>query len=606
MNVALIAGAAAVLAFAVFNHAAARKAYGVTSISVVVALSLIALAFGANTSLVLVGLALIALLTVALFARNSVGMQKLAAGGAVAVLAVGALTGLGMHALKANHGPEVMGYSAINYDGRAVLIDDGTSIRPAAYPTGTGTGQPDREWLQDLRANPTSNFVIEGLLTQEQIRTLSEQQQVVAARAALLVHSKTNVFLLTTSAKAAGIYDGNVNDVGHLLTPADGNGRQYLSETGQELWQAFAAFANDPATVASLEDVNPDWINTGFSEGGVSQSQGITGDLKALVLRRKDEKHGTVREVKVLVRCANPALPPKSEIAPTGHTDEQPPRQPTPPSGGAPPPEKPQPPTSTSPVPPTPSTSTSTTKTTTKTTETTTTGTTTTKTTTTKTTPSTTVPTTSTTPSCPPEHPDCKDPDGGPPTTDGQTPNPAPSGEPETTVPMEPDPIDPGVPTDAPAPGVGAPGATNVPTAPRPTEDLPAPVEPAPEPTNPGVGSSDPDGVSTQSQMGAASAPAYVEPAPAPIVQQPAPVQPAPVQEPQAPAPAAPVQQQVAEQPAAAPVEAAESAPPEAIVTEVEPMSLSISQESSHTKGVLVALLLVIMVSVIGILRRKS
>lgn len=603
MNVALIAGAAALLAFAAFNHAAARKAYGVTSISIVVALSLVALAFGADTSLVLVGLGLIALLTVALFARNSVSMQKLAAGGAVAVLAVGALTGLGMHALKTNHGPEVMGYSAINYDGRAVLVDDGTSIRPAAYPTGTGTGQPDREWLQDLRANPTSNFVIEGLLTQEQIRTLSEQQQVVAARAALLVHSKTNVFLLTTSAKAAGIYDGNVNDVGHLLTPADGNGRQYLSEAGQELWQAFAAFANDPTTVASLEDVDPDWINTGFSEGGVSQSQGITGDLKALVLRRKDEKHGTVREVKVLVRCANPALPPKSAIAPTGHTDEQPPRQPTPPSSGAPPPEKPQPPTSTSPVPPTPSTSTSTTKTTTKTTETTTTGTTTTKTTTTKTTPSTTVPTTSTTPSCPPEHPDCKDPDGGPATTDGQTPNPVISSDKETSLPKESNPISTSVPTDTPSPG-GAPGATSVPVEPRPTEDLPTPVDPALVPTNPGTGSSDPDGVSTQSQMGAASAPAYVEPAqpaPAPIVQQPA-----PVQEPQAPAPAAPVQQQVAEQPAAAPVKAAESAPPEAIVTEVEPMSLSISQESSHTKGVLAALLLVITVSVIGILRRKS
>lgn len=600
MSVILGILAAALLAFAAFTYKVAPKAYGAATATLAVAVSFSFLAFGADPSVVLVALTLIAVLSALLLWRNSITTQRIVAFSSIAVLAVGTLTGLGMHAFEANHGPEVMGYSAINYDGRAVLVDDGATIRPAAYPTGTGTGQPDREWLQDLRANPTSNFVIEGLLTQEQIRTLSEQQQVVAARSALLAHSKTNVFLLTTSAKAAGIYDGNVNEVGHLLTPADGSGRHYLSEAGQELWHAFAAFANDPATVASLEDIDPNWSNTGFSEGGVSQSQGITGDLKALVLRRKDEKHGTIREVKVLVRCANPALPPETVFAPTGHTDEQPPRQPTPPSGGAPPPEKPQPPTSTSQVPPTsgtptPSTSTSTTKTTTKTTETTTTGTTTTKTTTTKTTP----PTTVTTPSCPPEHPDCKDPDGGPATTDGQTPNPSPSGEPETTVPVEPNPIDPSIPTDAPAPGVGAPSATNVPTAPRPTEELPAPVEPAPEPSNPGTGSSDPDAQSAPaSQMGAASAPAAIAPAPAPM-QQPAPVQAAPIAEPQALAPAAPVQQQ----PASAPAEAAESAPPAVTVTEVEPMSFS--QQSPHTKGGLMVLLIIIIAFVVGSLVRK-
>lgn len=301
-----------------------------------------------------------------------------------------------------------------------------------------------------------------------------------------------------------------------------------------------------------------------------------------------------------------PAIPERTPtVPPKPYTPPSPP-----PTGGATPP-----PPSTSPnVPPTTAVTTTTNTATTKTT---TTGTTTTDLTTSKTTTKTTTtgsstPTTSETPSttvptptCPPEHPDCKDPDVGTDPPEGHTPAPAPSGEPETTVPVEPNPIDPDVPTDAPAPVIPAPGATNVPSEPRPTQELPAPVGPAPAPSDPGTHIPDPDAQSAP-RMNASDAPVQEVPmAPIPVQEAPAAVAPAPELQ-QAPATALPQPQEAPVEAAPAPAEAAESALPTVTVEteQVEPMSFN--QQSTSIQMLTLIGVLSICLLLGGSLMRRS
>lgn len=591
MSVILGILAATLFAFAAFTYKVAPKAYGAATATLAVAVSFSFLAFGADPSIVFVALGLIATLTALLFWRNTVATQRVVAFSSVAVLAVGLLTGLGMAAFNSNQ-PNVVLSVAEGGNPASYPVTDTADTKQVEATTRLLSGQTDAASpirYYAYEAEPGTNNMGPAIhlnTAQDGLNRVGEKMTKDPLYAATLVEFRQHGASMNQEAahrRAQGYVknrQAQMNDAQALLAQIDS---AYLADFGATRYESLGMIpGSNSQEMPTL---------TKFSSQPAME--------QTLVVKFKDGRGMYLR-----VACdLQPSVFEGFKGVPTPPTPERPPSVPptpyVPPTGGVPPPSTTQvPPTSGT---PTPSTSTSTTKTTTKTTETTTTGTTTTGTTTTKTTttPSTTVPTTSTTPSCPPEHPDCKDPDGGPPTTDGQTPNPAPSGEPETTVPVEPNPIDPGVPTDAPAPGVGAPSATNVPTAPRPTEELPAPVEPAPEPSNPGTGSSDPDAQSAPApQMGAASAPAAIAPAPAPI-QQPAPVAPAPVAEPQALAPVAPVQQQ----PASAPAETAESAPPAITVTEVEPMSFS--QQSSYTKGGLLVLLLIISTFVVGSLVRK-
>ena len=228
-----------------------------------------------------------------------------------------------------------------HFNGKTVEVKQADGqIRLAAQPTGTGQGDEEEQWRQYLVANPKSNFVLEGLLTQQQVATLPEDKQLLMAKEAFLVHAKKNVFLLTTSAKNGGFYDGNVNDIGKFVTPVNGQGEQYLSDEGRSLYATVAACANTPGAL-SFRNVSSNSINTGFSEGGVSESQGITGNLKALVITC--EQKGVKHQMKILVRCGNNVF--EVSVAPQGHTDEQTPRPQG--QGGGPPPSTTTPSTTT-------------------------------------------------------------------------------------------------------------------------------------------------------------------------------------------------------------------------------------------------------------------
>ena len=114
-------------------------------------------------------------------------------------------------------------------------------------------------------------------------------------------------------------------------------------------------------------------------------------------------------------------------------------------------------------------------------------------------------PVTTTTPKCPPQFPNCKDPEAGPDAPEGHTTAEAPVGEPEKELPPEPKPFDPKVTEEAPIPAqdnVVAPDATppSVEERDKVKEATPPVTEIAPQPEQPGTEIADPDAPTAATQ----------------------------------------------------------------------------------------------------------
>lgn len=200
----------------------------------------------------------------------------------------------------------------------------GASATAEATPSPTGVCEPQ---FTQVAANNDNNRVIGNFGERYAAATANANNLSDAQRALLLEESGKDATVLAAWAQAFGLY-GDPSKWPELVN----NG--CLSSEGIKLHNQFEGALTAEGVTFEEAQAPENGFNSGVFDGvyGTSETQGVTGDRKAIKVTLKD---GSV--VYLLVRCGNPVYPGKPDL-PNVPTDNPPPDNPPPPVN---PPEQP-------------------------------------------------------------------------------------------------------------------------------------------------------------------------------------------------------------------------------------------------------------------------
>jgi len=136
-------------------------------------------------------------------------------------------------------------------------------------------------------------------------KALAETKSVSkAAKSTLLKNSANNAHRLAIWGNAMGLYD-NPNDFQRLLTEKG----DYLSKEGIALFYKMKKALNAEGTELGITNAPANGFNSYVNGKGdfvISESKGITGNRKAIVIIFREGKNGKIiLKVKIMIRCGN-------------------------------------------------------------------------------------------------------------------------------------------------------------------------------------------------------------------------------------------------------------------------------------------------------------